>query len=61
MKPPAKKVLSLSRARKQRQRAAKRAEGDANSARFGQPAAERRRLKDEAEKAARDLDGHRRE
>ena len=54
------KVVNLRDARKTREREAKRAQGDANAAKFGLTKAERQRQKAEAEKARRDLDGHER-
>lgn len=53
-------IVNLSRARKARERDRKRAEADANAARFGRTIAERRLDAASADKAARDLDGHRR-
>ncbi|MBC7156790.1 MAG: DUF4169 family protein, partial [Rhodobacteraceae bacterium] len=50
-------VVNLRQARKDRARAARRAEGDANAAKFGRPKAERELARARAEKAARDLDG----
>ncbi len=54
------KVVNLRDARKTREREAKRAQGDANAAKFGLTKAERLRQKAEADKAKRDLDGHER-
>ncbi|MDH2325455.1 DUF4169 family protein [Cereibacter sp. SYSU M97828] len=54
------KVVNLREVRKSRERDAKRAQGDANAAKFGLTKAERLRQKAEAEKARRDLDGHER-
>lgn len=51
-------IVNLSRIRKQRKRAADRAEADANAARFGRTRAEREAERRAAEKAARDLDAH---
>ena len=53
------KVVSLSRARKDRARSARRAEADANAARHGRTRAEREAERDAAERAARALHGHR--
>ena len=52
------KVVSLSRARKDRARAARRAEADANAARHGRTKAERDAEAARAEAARRMLDGH---
>lgn len=52
------KVVSLSRARKDRARAARRVEADANAARHGRTKAERMAEDAAAEKARRALDGH---
>jgi hypothetical protein len=54
-------VISLSRARKDRERLKKRAEADANAAKFGRTKAQRARDDQTAEKARRDLDGHRKD
>lgn len=54
-------VVNLRQARKARKRAEKRRDADANAAKFGRTKAEVRKERTEAEKAARDLDGHRRE
>jgi hypothetical protein len=54
-------VVSLSRARKTRARAKSRAAADANAARFGRTKAERTAETQDADKAARHLDQHRRE
>ena len=55
------KIVNLNRARKARARAEKRAQADANSVRFGRSKAEKARDDLEADKAARDLDGKKRE
>jgi hypothetical protein len=55
------KVVNLRTARKQAAREADRAAAGINAARHGLTKAERARQKTEAEKAARNLDGHRRE
>ena len=55
------KVVNLNRFRKDKARADKRAQGDANSAKFGQTRAQRKLTEAEREKAARTLDGHRRD
>ena len=55
------KIVNLARARKDRARDAKRKQGDENAARFGRTRAEKTREAALAEKAARDLDGHRKE
>jgi hypothetical protein len=54
-------VISLSRARKDRERLKKRAEADANAAKFGRTKAQKARDDQAAEKARRDLDGHRKD
>ncbi|MFZ0099637.1 MAG: DUF4169 family protein [Gemmobacter sp.] len=54
-------VVNLNRFRKDRQRAEKRAEADANAARFGRTKAEKDLEKQRAAKAARELDAHQRE
>ncbi|PWJ20507.1 DUF4169 family protein [Jannaschia seohaensis] len=53
------KVVNLRQARKQRARAEKAAQADANAARHGRSKAARELEKTTAEKARRDLDGHR--
>jgi len=55
------KVTNLSRRRKDKARAEKRARGDANAARHGQTKAQRALEAARAAKAGRDLDGHERE
>ena len=55
------KVVSLSKARKSRARDAARREADANAVKFGRTKAEKTKDRAEAEKSARDLDGHKRE
>ena len=54
------KPINLNRARKARDRAAKKARGDENAARFGRTKAEKSLERARADKAARDLDGHKR-
>lgn len=54
-------VVNLRAARKRATRAAERQAASENAARHGTTKAERRRLAAEAEKAERDLDGHKRE
>jgi hypothetical protein len=54
-------VVNLNKARKTRDRAAKRAEADTNAVKFGRTKAERTLEKARADKTARDLDAHRRE
>ncbi|MBL4917557.1 DUF4169 family protein [Szabonella alba] len=54
-------VTSLNRVRKERARAQKRAQADANAVKFGRSKAERLRDQAEAAKVRRDLDGARRE
>lgn len=53
------KVVNLREARKARERAARRAEGDANAAKFGRTKAERQMEEARAAKARAFLDGHR--
>ena len=53
--------VDLNRFRKDRQRAEKRAAADANAAKFGRTKAEKDLEKARAEKAARDLEAHRRD
>ena len=54
-------IVNLRQARKAAARAAARAAGDANAAKFGRTKAERQLQETRAAKAARDLDAHRRE
>jgi phage protein D len=54
-------IVNLRTIKKQAARKAARAEADANAAKFGRTRAERTLDKAQAEKAARDLDAHRRE
>jgi hypothetical protein len=51
-------IINLRRAKKARQRAESRAQGDANAAKFGQSKAEREAAAKTRDKAKRDLDGH---
>ena len=53
--------INLNRARKAREKVKKRAEADKNAVKFGRTKAEKNRDRAAAEKAARDLDGKRRE
>ena len=53
--------INLNRARKERARAEKRQRADENAAKFGRSKAEKRAEAERAAKAARDLDGHKRE
>ena len=53
--------INLNRARKAREKVKKRAEADENAVKFGRTKAEKNRDRVAAEKAARDLDGKRRE
>ena len=55
------KVVNLTQARKARDRAAKRAEADANAAKFGRSKAQRALEEAEAEKARAALDAHKRD
>ncbi|MBL9075275.1 DUF4169 family protein [Tabrizicola sp.] len=54
-------VVNLARAKKQAARKAARSTSDANAAKHGRTKAERDLEKARAKKAARELDGHRRE
>ncbi len=54
-------IVSLSRARKTRDRLRKRAEADANAVKFGRTKIERAQEQQTADKARRDLDGHRKD
>lgn len=54
-------IVNLNRFRKQQARQARRAEADANAAKFGRSRAERDLAQAQADKAARDLAAHRRE
>ncbi len=54
-------VVNLRTVKKQAARKAARAKGDENAAKFGLTRVEKDRQKAEAEKAARDLAGHKRE
>ena len=54
-------VVNLRQAKKQAARKVARATADVNAAKFGRTKAERELEKAQAEKAARTLDGHRRE
>ncbi|RCW89018.1 DUF4169 family protein [Paracoccus lutimaris] len=55
------KVINLRAARKSAARDAARAAGDANAAKFGRSKAQKRVEKADADRAARHLDGHRRD
>ena len=52
------KIVNLNKARKARDRVAKRAQADENAVKFGLTKAEKDLNKARAEKSARDLDGH---
>ena len=54
-------ITNLNKFRKQKARAEKRAQGDANAAKFGRTKAERDLESARKEKDRRDLDGHKRE
>jgi Domain of unknown function (DUF4169) len=54
-------IVNLRQAKKQAARKAARAEADLNAAKHGRTKVEREVEKARAEKAARDLDGHKRE
>lgn len=55
------KVTNLNRFRKQKARADKRVEADRNAVKFGRTKAEKDLARAREDKAARDLDGHRKE
>ncbi|MTD99455.1 DUF4169 family protein [Paracoccus sp. YIM 132242] len=55
------KIINLRQARKQRDRDAKRAAGDANAAKYGEGKPLREAREAEADRAARALDAHRRD
>ncbi|HBZ43347.1 MAG TPA: DUF4169 domain-containing protein [Maritimibacter sp.] len=55
------KITNLNQARKARARAEKRTKADANAAKFGRTKAEKRLEDTRAARAARDLDGHKRD
>ena len=50
-------IINLRQARKRRARDEKAAKAEENRVRFGRTKGERRKTKDDGEKAARDLDG----
>ena len=52
------KIVNLNRFRKDKARADKRAQADANAVRHGQSKAAKAQEKAKADKARRDLDGH---
>ncbi|MFC4670427.1 DUF4169 family protein [Seohaeicola nanhaiensis] len=54
-------ITNLNQFRKQKARAEKRAQGDANAAKFGRTKSERDLETARKEKDRRDLDGHKRE
>lgn len=54
-------VVNLNRARKARDKVARKTQADANAVRFGRPRADRDAAAAKADKATRDLDGHRKE
>ncbi|WP_299671570.1 DUF4169 family protein [uncultured Roseobacter sp.] len=53
--------INLNKHRKARAKAAKKAQADENTVRFGRTKAEKEANKAQAAKATRDLDGHKRE
>lgn len=53
--------LSLNKARKDRDRSARKSQADQNSAKFGQTKAQKEALKARAQLIARNLEGHKRE
>lgn len=55
------KVTNLNHARKQKARADKRAEADANAAKFGRTKAQKALEQAQADKARRELDRHRKD
>lgn len=52
-------IINLRQVRKQRTRAARRAKGDENAAKFGEPASARRLRQAEAQRAGAQHDSHR--
>lgn len=54
-------IVNLRQAKKQAARKAARSAGDANAAKFGRTKAERKLAEARQDKAARDLDAHKRE
>lgn len=54
-------IVNLRQAKKQAARKAALAQGDANAAKFGRSKAERDLARAQADKAARDLEAHRRD
>lgn len=54
-------IINLRQVKKQAARKAARAQGDANAAKHGRTRAERDLERAQADKAARDLDGHKRD
>ncbi|TRD15700.1 DUF4169 family protein [Palleronia caenipelagi] len=55
------KVVNLGRVRKDKERAARRRQADANSARFGETKADRQARQTREVRAREQLDGHRRD
>ena len=55
------KIVNLRTTKKNRERDAKRREADANARKFGRSKAQRELEMLEAEKSARDIDGHKRD
>lgn len=55
------KIVNLNKARKARDRDTARKSADANAVKFGRTKTEKTRDRVEADKAGRDLDGHKRE
>lgn len=53
--------INLNKARKERARAAKRARADENAVRFGRTKAEKEAAKRDGSKAAKFIDGHKRD
>ena len=53
--------LSLNKARKDRDRSARKSQADQNRAKFGQSKAQKEALKARAEQISRNLEGHKRE
>jgi|TARA_B110000879_G_C11101673_1_gene483448 hypothetical protein len=53
--------LSLGKARKDRDRSARKSQADQNTVQFGQSKAQKEALKARAEQIARNLEGHKRE
>tara|TARA_R110002020_G_scaffold98621_1_gene234567 strand:+ start:6677 stop:6853 length:177 start_codon:yes stop_codon:yes gene_type:complete len=53
--------INLNKARKDRDRSARKSQADGNTVKFGQSKAQKEALKARAQQIARNLDGHKRE